>query len=70
MSVTDQQLLDAARESLLRILATDTEEWSESKRMQRQLSIDKLMNQIDRLEEKVSASQGRRIFQPVRRVNV
>lgn len=70
MSVTDQQLLDAARESLLRILATDTEEWSESKRMQRQLSIDKLMAQIDRLEEKVSASQGRRLFQPIRRVNV
>jgi len=70
MSVTDQQLLDAARESLLRILATDSAEWSESKRMQRQLEIDKLQTLVDRLEEKVAASQGRRLFQPIRRVNV
>jgi hypothetical protein len=69
MAATDQQILDEARDSLLRILQSDTSSWSEMQRTQQQLQIDKLERLIDRYETKVSAAGGRRIFHPVRRVN-
>ena len=68
MAATAQQQLDAANDSLLRILQTDTSQWSESGRMQQQIQIDKLYNLIDQLETKVAAQGGRRIIAPVRRV--
>ena len=68
MAATAQQQLDAANDSLLRILQTDTSSWSESGRMQHQIQIRDLQNLIDNLETKVSAQAGRRIIGPVRRV--
>lgn len=69
VAATAQQQLDAANESLLRILETDTSSWSESGRAQQQIQIRDLMALIDRLETKVAAQSGRRIFGPVRRVD-
>lgn len=68
MAATAQQQLDAANDSLLRILQTDTSQWSEAGRMQQQIQIRDLQNLIDNLETKVSAQSGRRIIAPVRRV--
>lgn len=70
MAATAQQQLDAANDSLLRILQTDTSEWSESGRAQQQLQIRDLQNLISHLETKVSGQSGRRIIGPVRRVNL
>lgn len=69
MAATAQQQLDAANGSLLRILQTDTSQWSESGRMQQQIQIRDLQNLIDNLETKVAAQSGRRIISPVRRVH-
>lgn len=68
MAATDQQIADEARDSLLRILQTDTSNWSEGERRQQQLEIDRLENIITKFEAKANRS-GRRIFNPVRRVN-
>mgnify|MGYP003423628720 len=68
MAATAQQQLDAANDSLLRILETDTSQWSESGRMQAQTSIRDLRALIKDLESAVAGSSGRRIFGPVRRV--
>jgi hypothetical protein len=68
MAATAQQQLDAANDSLLRILQTDTSQWSEAGRMQQQIQIRDLQNLIDNLETKVAAQSGRRIIAPVRRV--
>ena len=69
MAATDQQILDEAKDSLLRILQTDTTEWGESQRRQHQLEIDKLERLIDRYETKVAGSAGRRIIRPITRVD-
>ena len=69
MAVTDQELANAARDSLARILTTDTSSWSEGDRRQQQLEIDKLDAIISRYEAKASRSQGRSIFVPIRRVD-
>jgi hypothetical protein len=69
VAATAQQQLDAANDSLQRILETDTSSWSESGRAQQQISIRDLMALIDRLETKVAAQSGRRIIGPVRRVD-
>lgn len=69
MAATAQQQLDAANDSLLRILETDTSQWSESGRMQSQLQINQLHDLIDKLETKIACSGERRIFSPVRRVD-
>ena len=70
MAASAQQQLDAANDSLLRILQTDTSQWSESGRMQAQIQIRDLQNLISHLESKTSAITGRRIFGPVRRVAI
>lgn len=70
MAATAQQQLDAANDSLLRILETDTSQWSEAGRMQAQIQIRDLQNLISHLESKVVGAAGRRIFGPVRRVNI
>ena len=69
MAATAQQQLNAANDSLLRILETDTSQWSESGRAQQQFQIRDLNALIERLESKVAAQSGRRIFGPVRRVD-
>lgn len=70
MAATDQQIADAARDSLQRILATDTAEWSEGQRKQRQLEIDRLTNVISDFEAKAARGSGRRILNPITRVNL
>jgi hypothetical protein len=70
MAATDQQILNEAKDSLLRILQTDTSSWSESQRNQQQLEIDKLERLIDRYETKTAAAGGRSVFQPIRRINL
>lgn len=69
MAATDQQLADAARNSLLRILETDTSSWSEGQRQQQQLQISELQKTISEFEAKAARS-GRRLFFPVTKVNV
>lgn len=70
MAASDQQIADAARDSLARILETDAAEWSEGQRRQRQLEIDKLTATIEKFEGKAAQSSGRRIFSPMKRVNL
>lgn len=70
MAASDQAIADAARDSLARILATDTAEWGEGQRKQRQLEIDRLTDVITTFEGKAARSSGRRLFQPVTRVNI
>jgi len=70
MAASDQAILDNAKDSLNRILQTDSSAWSEQARNQQALQIDKLSALIDRYETKVAAGNGRRIFQPLRRVNL
>jgi hypothetical protein len=70
MAATDQQILDEAKDSLLRILQTDTSSWSESKRAQQQIQIRDLKELISEYETKVESAAGRRIAVPVRRVNI
>lgn len=70
MAASDQELADAARDSLARILASDTSAWSEGERRQQQLEIDRLEAIITKFEDKAARSGGRRIFSPVRRVNI
>lgn len=69
MAATAQQQLNAANDSLLRILETDTSQWSEAGRAQQQIQIRDLQNLISHLESKVASQSGRRIFSPVRRVD-
>lgn len=69
MAATAQQQLDAANDSLLRILQTDTSSWSESGRAQQQIQIRDLQSLIESLEAKVAAQSGRRFINPVRRVD-
>ena len=68
MAATDQQLIDEARDSLLRIMQTDSSSWSDERRSQQQLEIDKLEAFIDRRERKLR-NATRRIHFPVRRVD-
>lgn len=70
MAATNQQILDEARDSLLRILQTDTSSWSESQRSQQQIQIRQLQDLIDRYEQKVTSESGRRPFHPIRRVDL
>jgi len=76
MAATDQQILDEARDSLLRILQTDATFMSSSEKQMRQLEISELKDLIASYESKVVAAAGttptggRRFMMPVRRVNV
>ena len=70
MAATDQQIADSARDALKRILDTDSSELSDQQRRMRHLEIDKLRKLIDESESSASRNSGRRILQPVRRVNL
>ncbi|MEN0109307.1 MAG: hypothetical protein AAF805_01165 [Planctomycetota bacterium] len=69
MAATDRQIADDARDSLQRILQSDTSEWSEGERKQKQLEIDRLEAIIDKFEGRAARAAGRKIFSPIRRVN-
>lgn len=69
MAATDQQIVDAARDSLLRILETDSADWTEGERQQRQLEIDRLESIITKFDAKASNAAGRRPFMGIKRVN-
>lgn len=70
MTATDQQILNEAKDSLLRILQTDTSSWSEGERTQQQQQISQLQSLIDRYEKKVASAAGRRLHRPIRRTNI
>lgn len=69
MAATDQQIANNARDSLNRILQTDTANWSDGARKQQQLEIDRLSNIIATFESRANRST-RRISRPVTRVDV
>jgi len=67
---TDAQILSEAKASLYRILQTDTSTWSETARSQQQLQLGQLRQLISDYEAKTAASDGRRPFRPVKRVDL
>ncbi len=69
MAASDQAIADAARDSLKRILDTDSAAWSEGERRQQMIEIDRLESIISKFEAKANRS-GRRIFSPITRVNI
>ncbi len=70
MAATDQQRLDALRDSYLRIVNGDAREMREGIRSLGFHSLKDMGDEIDRLERKIAMSGGRRILQPVTRVNI
>ena len=70
MAASDTEILNSAKDSLKRILDTDTSNWSEGERRQQQLEIDRLVNVIDRYEQKTAATAGRKLHFPVGRVDI
>ena len=70
MAATDSQILDALRDTFLRVAQLDAQSASESLRSVGYRSLTELQDAIDRLEAKVQRAAGRRIFQPVRRSDV
>lgn len=69
MAASDQTIADKARDSLARILDTDTTGWSQGELRQQQLEIAQLEQIITKFEAKASRS-GRRIFSPITRVDI
>jgi hypothetical protein len=65
MAVTDQELLDAARQRLLKILDAGVSEFGEGGERARMLEIDKLEKLIANYEERLANAGGAR-FLPVR----
>lgn len=70
MVASNSQILNEAKDSLLRILQTDTSSWSQQQLQQQQLSIRELRELIADYESKTAAQAGRAIISPVRRVNI
>lgn len=68
MSVTDQQLLDAAKTRLLAILNGGVAEFAEGSERARMLEIDRLQKLIADYEQRV-AEASTPIFRPVRFTN-
>jgi hypothetical protein len=64
VAATDQQLLDAARDSLLRILGADVSEVSQQSKRARMLEIDRLQSLIETYERRL-ANESRPVFRPV-----
>lgn len=64
MAATDQQLLDAARDSLLAILEGRSEEFREASQSARLLAIDKLHDTIEKLERRIAATN----YSPFRQI--
>jgi hypothetical protein len=69
MAASNQSIADAARDSLARILATDSAMWSEGERRQQMIEVDRLESIITKFEAKAARSGGRRVFSPIARVD-
>lgn len=69
MAATDQQIVDAARDSLLAIIEGRSEEFREASESARTLAIDKLQATIDRFEARIRAASGS-TFKQIREVDV
>jgi hypothetical protein len=52
-----------------RLVGTDTESWTEDKREQHLIDIDKAFNQAVELDKMAARADGRRIFFPVVPIN-
>lgn len=70
MAATYQQQLDAANDALLAILQSNSSEMEQEDRRLVHLEIQRLEKLIATLERKVAIVAGRRIHQPIRRVNL
>jgi hypothetical protein len=68
MAVTDQEILDNAKNSLNDILLGKVEEFREGSESARTLRIDALEKLISKYEAKIGAASGT-IFHPIREVN-
>lgn len=69
MSATDQEILDAARDSLKDILTGKTEEFRHSSHSARLLQIKELRGTIREYEAKVNAASGN-VLKPIREVRM
>lgn len=69
MAATDRQIADSARDSLKRILDTDTSAWSQADKRQQQLEIDRLSAIIVDFESRINRST-RQVTRPIVRVNI
>lgn len=69
MAATDQEILDAAKDSLKDILTGKTEEFRDGNEMARTLRIKELQGVVREYESKVAASQGN-VFKPLREVSL
>lgn len=56
MAATDQEIVDAARDTLLAILEGKSEEFREATESARLLAIDKLQATIDKFEARIAAA--------------
>lgn len=69
MTTSDAALAEAARDSLARILAADTSEWSEGDKRQRMLDIRELRTTIQEFEASAGRA-SRTIFFPVKPIDI
>lgn len=69
MAATDQEILDAARDSLHAILLGKAEEFREGSESARLLRIQELRATIREFETRLGAVNGT-IFKPIREVNL
>lgn len=69
MSATDQQLLDALRDSYLRIVNSDASQWAEGARSMGYQSLKEMGDEIERWQKRIDAAAGRQIFFPMTHVN-
>lgn len=69
MTVTDQTLLDNARNALNEIILSQAEEMTQEKRAIVQIKINDLNKLISSLERKIATASGRRIHKRVLRTN-
>lgn len=67
MAASDQEILDAAKDSLKRILDADTSQWGEAGSQQTLLSIAALQATIDKYERRVALS-SRRVCMPIKSI--
>lgn len=67
MAASDQEILDAAKDSLKRILDADTAQWGEAGHQQTLLRIEALQNTIEIYEKRVAAA-SRRTCMPIKSI--
>ncbi len=65
MTVTNQQILDQARQTLLDVLAGRVESYNALSESARMLKLDQLRETVREYEQKVAQDNGRSVFQPI-----